>query len=124
MQELAEDELALLLQACCGYSTVVIHSRNLYEIGEIALRFRIVGLIRSIDAFVRSLKLMHPIRKLELAFNFRLTQVADEIIRANKNSMTRLNLLHEYLDENDESEVDMHPDVLKMLDIYDDYIIL
>uniref|UniRef100_A0A914QCP4 BTB domain-containing protein n=1 Tax=Panagrolaimus davidi TaxID=227884 RepID=A0A914QCP4_9BILA len=124
VQELTEDELALLLNACCGYSSIVIHSRNIYEIGEIALQFRIVGVIRAIDAHVRSLKFMHPVRKLEMALFFRLTQVADEIIREYKNSMERLNLLHEYLKENGEEMCDMHPDVLKMLDIYDDYIVL
>uniref|UniRef100_A0A914YKI4 Uncharacterized protein n=1 Tax=Panagrolaimus superbus TaxID=310955 RepID=A0A914YKI4_9BILA len=124
IQELSENELEILLNACCGYSSIVIHSRNIYEVGEIAIQLRIVGVIRAIDAYIRSLKLMHPVRKLEMALFFRLTQVADEIIRENKNSMSRLTLLHEYLDENDEDICDMHPDVLKMLEIFDDYIVL
>uniref|UniRef100_A0AC34GVW1 Uncharacterized protein n=1 Tax=Panagrolaimus sp. ES5 TaxID=591445 RepID=A0AC34GVW1_9BILA len=124
IQELTENELALLLNACCGYSSIVIHSRNIYEVGEIAIQFRIVGIIRAIDAYIRSLKLMHPVRKLEMALFFRLTQVADEIIRENKNSMSRLTLLHEYLKENEEDLCDMHPDVLKMLEIFDDHIVL
>ncbi|KAE9555403.1 hypothetical protein FO519_001415, partial [Halicephalobus sp. NKZ332] len=67
VQKLAPDDLKLLLMATCGYSTIIIHSRNVFELGDIGVELKIVPIVRAIDAFVRDLKTMHPVRKLECA---------------------------------------------------------
>ncbi|KAE9553295.1 hypothetical protein FO519_003461, partial [Halicephalobus sp. NKZ332] len=124
VQKLAPDDLKLLLMATCGYSTIIIHSRNVFELGDIGVELKIVPIVRAIDAFVRDLKTMHPVRKLECALNYRLTLVADGILRSMKGYLEKLELLHEYLKENDEREEDLPADVLEMLDVYDDYVII
>lgn len=124
VQKLAPDDLKLLLTACCGYSTIVVHSRSVFELGDIGVELKIVAVIRAIDAFIRDLRTMHPVRKLECALNYRLTLVADGILRSRKGYLEKLELLHEYLNENGEREEDLPTDVLEMLDVYEDYVII
>lgn len=124
VQELSPDDLKLLLTACCGYSNIVIDARNVYQLGEIGVELKIVSIIRAIDAFIGELKTMHMVRKLECALNYKLTLVADGILKKTRGYLVRLELLHEYLQENNEREEDLPPDVLAMLDVFDDYVII
>uniref|UniRef100_A0A7E4W8V4 BTB domain-containing protein n=1 Tax=Panagrellus redivivus TaxID=6233 RepID=A0A7E4W8V4_PANRE len=123
IQDLSEADLSLLLNAVAAYSTIVVHARNVYNLGDIAIQFKIVGVIRSIDAFVRNLKMMHPVRKLELACNYKLTQVADAVVRSLPRGTGRLELLHAYLNENAEREDEQHPDVMALLDVHHDHVV-
>lgn len=124
VQELAPDDLKLLLMACCAYSTIVVHSKNFYELAEIGVNLKIVSVVRSIDAFVMELKTMHVIRKLECCLNYRLTLTADGILKSLRGHLVKLESLHDYLAQNGENERDLPMDLLAMLDIYDDYVII
>jgi len=117
VQVLEPTELAVLLKCCCGYSSPIIHRRNLHTIMGLAARFQISKLLRLVEAFLVESTFVHRIRKLEYAAEGHLAILAHAVLRSFKSRIERLDSLHEYMAMNGESLGDMHPDVLKMLDI-------
>jgi hypothetical protein len=124
VQQMDANELAILLEACCAYSTPIVHRRNFRQILSLAEREKIVGLLRIIESFLIESESVHQIRKLELAAEYRMSRLADSVLRSFPSKVSRLNGLFDYLSQNGESLEDVHMDVLEMLEIHSDHIVL
>lgn len=91
--------------------------RNFSQILEIAEKFKIDGLLRFVETFVLESGTIHKIRKLEYAAEYRMSRLADFVLRSFETRMKRLECLHEYLAQMNESLDDVHPNILEMLEI-------
>lgn len=121
---LDSEELLLLLEACCAYSSPILHRRNLSEILKIAEREKITGLLRLAESFLMESETMHKIRKLEYAAEFRMARLADFVLRSFPTKIARLDSLFDYLAQNGELFDEVHPAVLEMVEIYPDYVVI
>lgn len=107
-----------------AHSAAHLYSRNFRQILAVAEKHKIVGVLRSVETFLIDSETVHKIRKLEYAAEYRMARLADTVLRSFKSRIERLNCLHDYLKLNNETLIDVHPDILQMFDITDDQIIL
>ncbi|KAI3415784.1 UDP-N-acetylglucosamine transferase subunit [Globodera pallida] len=125
IQSIDADELEELLRTCCAYGpTPAIHRKNFRKVLEIADKEKITGLLRMVESFIIDFECIHPIQKLEYAAEYRMSRLADTVLRSFPVQLDRLDLLFAYLAQNGETLADVHLDVLKMLQIYDSHIII
>uniref|UniRef100_A0A914WSM5 Uncharacterized protein n=1 Tax=Plectus sambesii TaxID=2011161 RepID=A0A914WSM5_9BILA len=120
----APDDLRLLMDALCTYRSPVITCRNYDFILSVASRLKITKVLRAIERFLIDARHIHPIRKLELAVEFRLAMLGDAILRSFRSPLDALDSLHDFLNQNGETLDNVHPDVLLALDVHLDYVIV
>jgi hypothetical protein len=118
------EDLQCLMDALCTYRTPVITCRNYEFVLSVASQLKITKVLRAIERFLIDVRNIHPIRKLELAAEFRLALLGDAVLRSFRTPLDALNSLHEFLRENGETLDNVHPDVLLALDVHVDYIVV
>uniref|UniRef100_A0A914HD06 UDP-N-acetylglucosamine transferase subunit ALG14 n=1 Tax=Globodera rostochiensis TaxID=31243 RepID=A0A914HD06_GLORO len=93
IQSIDPDELEELLRTCCAYGpTPVIHRKNFRKVLEIADKEKITGLLRMVESFIIDFECIHPIQKLEFAAEYRMSRLADTVLRSFPVQLDRLDL--------------------------------
>lgn len=90
---------------------------------ETAAKCKIYGLLRFVETFLLESETKHKIRKLEYAAEYRMSRLAESVLRSFKSRMERLESLYEYLAEMEESLEYVHPDILEMLEIFNSQVV-
>ncbi|VDP05518.1 unnamed protein product [Soboliphyme baturini] len=109
------EDFDVLLSAVHRYRKPVLTKRTFDIVVWLAHLLEMDKVLRCCEQYLMNLREMHPIRKLEYAMQYGFGILGMTIL---------LETLHDYLILNNEEIFDMHPDVLKALQIFDSYVII
>uniref|UniRef100_A0A0K0FSH9 BTB domain-containing protein n=1 Tax=Strongyloides venezuelensis TaxID=75913 RepID=A0A0K0FSH9_STRVS len=125
MNDLLPNEFRILIDALFMYNSLNINRRNYLSLLYIGMSLRLNVLLRSLEGFLIGSQEIHPIRKLEHAVSYRMTRLADSIIRSyDNNKIKMLEDLHRYMEQNNETLEEQHPMILQIFDIGTNHVII
>lgn len=118
-------EFAEFLNALCTYRKPLITNRNFELVLNLSKHFYVEAALRACESFLMECDNIHIVRKLEYAAEFGLGLLGETLLRKLHDGALYANLdaLHSYMQINDERLDQQHPEVLRALCVYDDFVI-
>ncbi|KRY87764.1 N-terminal Xaa-Pro-Lys N-methyltransferase 1 [Trichinella pseudospiralis] len=119
------DQLLIFMTALCRYGKPVLDSYNFDLLLQVAYELKVNKMIQLAEIYLMKSKTIPLVRKIEFALQYNLMALLKRIHHqlTLQPPMTALNALHKYLHDSGESLSHMHPTVLSVLGVEEDYII-
>ncbi|KRX43533.1 N-terminal Xaa-Pro-Lys N-methyltransferase 1, partial [Trichinella murrelli] len=119
------DHLLIFMTALCRYGKPVLDSYNFDLLLQLASELKVNKMIQLAEMYLMKSKTVPLVRKIEFALQYNLMELLKRLHHqlSLQPPMTALNALHTYLHDSGESLDHMHPTVLSLLGVEEDYIV-
>ncbi|KRY32402.1 N-terminal Xaa-Pro-Lys N-methyltransferase 1, partial [Trichinella spiralis] len=119
------DHLLIFMTALCRYGKPVLDSYNFDLLLQLASELKVNKVIQLAEMYLMKSKTVPLVRKIEFALQYNLMALLKRLHHqlSLQPPMTALNALHTYLHDSGESLDHMHPTVLSVLGVEEDYIV-
>ncbi|OUC49578.1 hypothetical protein D917_05256 [Trichinella nativa] len=119
------DHLLIFMTALCRYGKPVLDSYNFDLLLQLASELKVNKMIQLAEMYLMKSKTVPLVRKIEFALQYNLMALLKRLHHqlSLQPPMTALNALHTYLHDSGESLDHMHPTVLSLLGVEEDYIV-
>ncbi|KAI6191721.1 N terminal Xaa Pro Lys N methyltransferase 1 [Aphelenchoides bicaudatus] len=95
--EFDDDELNVLLKACCAYSSIVVARQTFDTLLRIAWKHKIVAVLRAIENYLLNARGVHVIDKLDLSYKYKFALLGSGVLKTLGNQFQRKEILLDYL---------------------------